>query len=117
MANNFPCNKVPIKFVNCCQVMDCIDIKSSDNSITVEKTGCGVDITQTGNNLDNIFKLNDGDCISFTKEFIDGVLHYTPSIDFDCLVDTIGEDICAVCPPPEPVVYCPTPLTLSVTLL
>lgn len=107
---NVPCNKVPVKFVNCCQVMDCINIQSSDNSITVEVSDCGVDLTQTGNNLDNILKLNDGDCVSFIKEFIDGVLHLTPVIDFDCLAD----EICGLCPPTS-VVFCPTPLTLTVT--
>lgn len=116
MANNVPCNQSPIKFVNCCDVMNCVDIKSSDNSVTVTKNGCGVDITQTGNNLDNILKLNEGDCVSFVKEFIDGVLHLTPQIDWDCIVDEIGEDICAICPPPEPVVFCPAPLTLSVSI-
>lgn len=107
---NVPCNKVPVKFVNCCQVMDCINIQSSDNSITVEVSDCGVDLTQTGNNLDNILKLNEGDCVSFVKEFIDGVLNLTPVIDFDCLAD----EICGLCPGSEPAAFCPAPLTLTI---
>lgn len=105
MANNFPCNKHPVKFVNCCQVMDCIDIKSSDNSVTVEKDECGVDVTITGNNLDNILQINDGDCITFLKEFIDGKLHITPQIDWAC----VAENVCELCQPP----VCPAPIALS----
>lgn len=110
---NVPCNQVPIKFVNCCQVMDCINIQSSDNSITVEVSDCGVDLTQTGNNLDNILKLNEGDCVSFVKEFIDGVLNLTPVIDFDCLAD----EICGLCPASEPAVSCSAPLTLTLEIV
>jgi hypothetical protein len=108
--NNKPCNQVPVKFVDCCQVMDCINIDSTDNSVTVEKNGCGVDIRVTGNNLDQIIKLNDGDCISFVKEFNDGVLNFTPILDYDC----IAEETCGLCPPVTPAVTCPTPLYLSV---
>ena len=107
---NVPCNKVPVKFVNCCQVMDCMNIQSSDNSITVEVSDCGVDLTQTGNNLDNILKLNEGDCVSFVKEFIDGVLNLTPVIDFDCLAD----EICGLCESSPPAPFCPAPLNLSI---
>lgn len=107
--NTYPC-KGPVQFINCCSVMDCIDIKSTDNSVTVEKSECGVDLSVTGNNLDNILKLNEGDCISFVKEFIDGVLHLTPQIDFDCL----APEICNLCAPVIPV-FCPQPLTLTVT--
>lgn len=106
---NVPCNKVPIKFVNCCQVMDCINIQSSDNSITVEVSDCGVDLTQTGNNLDQILKINNGTCITFTKEFIDGVLHITPILNMAC----IAASVCDICGN----VTCPAPLTLTVSTI
>lgn len=105
----YPCNQVPVKFVNCCQVMDCIDIQSSDNSITVVKSECGVDLTLSANNLDNILKINDGDCITFVKEFIDGVLHITPQLDYNC----IAESVCEICTPPT----CPAPIELTVTIV
>ena len=92
MANNFPCNTTPVKFISCCDVMDCIDIKSSDNSVTVEKSGCGVDITQTGNNLDQILELTDSGCITWVKEFIDGVLTYTPQLNIGCIEEEIDID-------------------------
>lgn len=89
--------------------MDCIDIKSSDNSITVEKNECGIDLTFTGNNLDNILQINDGDCVQFVKEFIDGKLHITPVVDFSC----IAENVCDICNPPT----CDAPIELSVVLV
>lgn len=107
--NNYPCNQTPVKFVNCCQVMDCIDIKSTDNSVTVEKSECGVDLTITGNNIDNILKINDGTCITFIKEFIDGVLHITPILNMDCIANLV----CEICND----VTCPAPLTLSIVVL
>ncbi len=110
MPNTFPCNQNPVKFINCCQVMDCIDIDSDDNTVAVVKSECGVDLSISGNNLDNIIKINDGDCVSFIKEFIEGVLHYTPVVDFDC----VAAEVCSICPP-SPVVFCPTPLTLTVS--
>jgi hypothetical protein len=113
MANNVPCNKQPIQFINCCKVMDCIDIKSTNNSINVEKSECGVDLTFTSNNLDAVLSLNDGDCITFIKEFIDGKLHITPQVDFAC----IAAEVCGLCPPPPTPVTCPQPFTLSVVLV
>lgn len=107
--NTYPCNQDPVKFVNCCQVMDCIDIKSTDNSITVEKSECGVDLTITGNNLDQILQINNGTCISFVKEFIDGKLHITPQIDWDCVAD----NVCEICQFPT----CPAPLFLSIEMV
>lgn len=107
--NTYPCQK-PFKFVNCCDVMNCIDIKSSDNSVTVEKSECGVDIRITSNNLDQIIKINDGDCVSFVKEFINGVLNFTPVLDFDC----IAAQVCNICAPSP---TCDAPIALSVTVL
>lgn len=108
MANTFPCNQNPVQFVNCCQVMDCIDIKSSDNSITVEKNECGVDLTITANNIDEILQINNGDCIQMVKEFIDGKLVITPVIDWSC----VAAQVCELCAPPT----CPAPLELSIII-
>lgn len=108
MANNYPCKPQPIQFINCCQVMDCINIDSSDNSVTVEKSDCGVDLTITGNNIDQVLQLNNGECISFIKEFIDGKLVITPQIDWEC----IAENICELCAPP----VCPAPINLVVAV-
>lgn len=109
MANNFPCNPLPVRFVNCCQVMDCIDLKSSDNSVSIVKSECGIDITISANNLDAILQINDNDCITFVKEFIDGVLHITPQLDWDC----VAENVCEICNPPT----CPAPIELLVVLV
>lgn len=106
--NQKACSPQPIQFINCCQVMDCIDIKSTDNSITVEKNECGVDLRQTGNNLDKILKINSGVCIEFVKEFVNGVLVYTPVIDWNC----VAAHICDICQPAP----CPAPLGLQVIL-
>ena len=105
-----PCNQQPMKWVSCCQIIDCLDIKSSDGSIEVLKSDCGIDLKFTGNNLDKVFKLNNGDCVSFVKEYIDGVLNFTPVIDFECL----APEICNIC---APTVTCPAPLFLSITNL
>lgn len=83
-GSNFSNCGNPKLYVNCCTVMDCINIGSVDNSITVVKNDCGVDLSMTGNNLDTIFKLDDNDCITWTKEFVGGVLTYTPTFDTDC---------------------------------
>ena len=106
--NKTPCNPQPIQFINCCQVMDCIDIKSNDNSVTIVKDECGVDLSVTGNNLDKILKINNGQCIDMVKEFIDGVLHYTPVIDWEC----VAAQVCDICTPAP----CPAPLGLQVIL-
>jgi hypothetical protein len=103
-----PCNEVPVKFVNCCQVMDCIDIKSSDNSITVTKDECGVDLTINANNIDSIIKIKNGLCIQMVKEFIDGVVTYTPVIDWNC----VAAQTCGLCVP----AVCTTPNNLTITL-
>src|ERR1044072_98310 len=100
------CDKTPKPFVDCCTVMDCVDIKSSDNSVTVETNECGVDITLTGNNLDKALLINDGECVSYTKEFIDGKLVLTPVIDWDC----VALQVCNICQPAD----CPAPLDLQV---
>ena len=107
-----PCNQQPMKWVSCCQIIDCLNIGSSDNSVTIEKSDCGIDITVSGNNLDQIIKLNDGDCISFIKEFVDGVLTFTPQLDADC----VAKLTCGLCPPVIPVT-CPAPLSLSLVII
>lgn len=104
-----PCKNYPIKFVSCCDVMDCIDIHSDDNSVTVVKSECGVDLSVTSNNLDEILQIEDGECISFTKEFISGKLVITPSIDWDC----VATQVCNICSGPT----CPAPIGLTVTWL
>lgn len=109
--NNSPCAKQPMQFINCCQVMDCIDVKSTDNSITVEKSECGLDLKFTGNNLDQILEIKHGECIQMVKEFVNGKLVITPVIDMDCLAASVC-DICST--PAEPV--CPAPIQLSVTV-
>lgn len=101
------CDKTPKQFVDCCTVMDCIDIKSSDNSVTVTKDECGVDLTLSGNNLDKALQINDGECVSYTKEFIDGKLVITPTIDWDC----VASQVCGICQPTD----CPAPMDLQVT--
>lgn len=113
MANNVPCNQSPVQFVNCCDVMDCIDIKSSDNSITVEKNGCGVDLTISPNNLDNLLQFNNGNCIQLVKEFIDGKLNITPVIDWECVISQIIPGVCDACNSS----ICPAPIELTVVVL
>lgn len=105
-----PCNKTPD--LDCCKVMECIDIQSSDNSITVEKSECGVDLTFSPNNIDNLLQINDGECIKFVKEFISGKLVITPQIDWDCVIGKISQDICNICQPAP----CPAPLGLQVII-
>ncbi len=112
----FPCNNLPKQFVDCCTVMDCINIGSADNSVTVTKDGCGVDLSITANNLFDLITINDSDCITVVKEVIDGVLNFTPVLDLDCVKAGIADDICATCadtnPPP-----CPAPIQLSILVV
>lgn len=89
--NNFPCNKTPVKYVSCCDVMDCVDIKSSDNSINVEKSECGVDLTLNGNNLGNILDIESSSCIDVVEDYVDGVLTFTPVLKASCIPD-VPED-------------------------
>ncbi len=107
MNSNSPCNKNPVKFVNCCDVMDCINIGSSDNTVTVVKDECGVDLTVTANNLDEQLQINDGQCITMVKEFVNGKLTITPVIDWDC----VSANVCPTCIPPS----CPAPIGLQIT--
>lgn len=93
-----------------CEILDAINIDSSDNSVSVEKKDCGYDIKFLPNNLNNILSVKDGDCISFTTEYINGVLTLTPKIDFDC----VAEKICGKC---EPEVTCSQVIQLLVTPL
>lgn len=112
----YPCNNIPKQFVDCCTVMDCINIQSSDNSVTIVKDGCGVDIKLTANNFADKIKFNESDCISFIPEIISGVLNITPQLDADCLVDAIGSDICATCAGQNPPA-CPAPIQLTIDVV
>ena len=103
------CNKTPVRFLSCCDVMDCINIGSADNSVTVVKDECGVDLSVTGNNLDNILQINDGECIEMVKEFIDGKLIITPVIDWAC----VAGHVCELCSTPT----CPAPIGLVVVTI
>ena len=89
--------------------MNCINIGSEDNSVTVVVDECGVDLSVTGNNLDNILTINDGTCIQMVKEFVDGKLVITPVIDWDC----VAANVCDICNPPT----CPAPIELVVSLV
>lgn len=107
--SNF-CNQIPVKFVDCCQVMDCMNIGSADNSVTVVKENCGVDLSVTGNNLDNILSIQNGQCITFVKEFVNGKLQLTPVIDWECAAEIICE-ICNITP-----IICDAPEDLIVAI-
>lgn len=114
MANNVPCYNQPVKYVSCCDVMNCMNIKSSDNTVTVETSDCGVDIRYSGNNLDQILDIKNGTCIQMVKEFVNGKLTITPVIDWNCVVSKIGSQICESCAPP---VTCSAPLQLVVAIV
>lgn len=90
---NIPCNQYPVKFVSCCDVMNCIDIHSDDQSVTITKSDCGVDLSVSGNNLDKILQLNSTQCFTFIKEFINGKLIITPVIDWNC----VSGKVCPIC--------------------
>ena len=77
----------------CCEVMDCVTIYSSDNSVTLQKKDCGYNITFSGNNVDSRIKINESEGIKWTKEFIDGVLVLTPTLDFEAIADRV----CVIC--------------------
>ena len=103
-----PCSNID-QIKNCCDVMDCVDIHSNDNSVTVTKEeDCGIDLSVTGNNLDNIFQLNNGECITFIKEFVDGKLIITPQIDWNC----VAGHVCELCSPTAP--DCPAPINMII---
>lgn len=88
--------------VNCCELLECLEIGSSDNSISVQKTDCGYDLKFLANNINNFFEIQEGDCISFQKEFYKGKLILKPVIDYDCLAEKIcGLCTPAVCMPPD----------------
>ncbi len=98
-----PCNS---EF--CCQVRECMNIHSSDNSITVTKEDCGVDLTLTGNNIGNVIKINDGECITWVREYINGALVFTPQINWAC----VAANVCGLCPE-----SCPAVTDLIVTII
>ena len=100
------CNKTPVRFLSCCDVMDCINIGSDDNSVTVTKDECGVDLSVTGNNLGNILQFNDSECVDMITEFIDGKMVVTAVLDWVC----VAENVCEICNPPT----CPAPIELAV---
>jgi hypothetical protein len=103
---NCSCGNKPTKFVNCCDVMNCINLQSSDNTIDIERSDCGVDLTINPNTLDNLLTINNGTCITMVKQFIDGKLVITPVIDWTC----VASNICSICNPPT----CPTPIFLRI---
>lgn len=75
--------------LDCCKVMDCVNIHSSDNSLDIQKTeGCGLDIKFISNNIAKLLSLESSTCIDVHQEFIDGKLVYTLTIKEECL----GED-------------------------
>lgn len=96
-----------------CEIMDAVSIQSSDNSVSVERNDCGYDIKYLPNNLETVLKLKDGECVSFEKEFVDGVLTFTPQINYDCL----AEKICGLCDAPPATAFCSPPIQLTVDVL
>lgn len=103
------CNQTPVKFVSCCDVMDCIDIKSVGNTVEVTKDGCGVNLEISPNTIDNLLQINNGECITWIKEFISGKLNLTPVIDWTC----VASHVCDICNPPT----CPQPIELTVAVI
>lgn len=70
---------------------DCLNLTSTDNTVTIARSACGTNLSITGNNLDNVFKIKDSACISFNKEFINGVLTFTPVLTPECLNPNITD--------------------------
>lgn len=87
------CKKDIEKPLDCCKVMDCVSLTSVNNSVTIEKTNCGVDLRITGNNIVEALQINDGECITMFKEFIGGKLVITPVINWTC----VASHICGLC--------------------
>lgn len=100
------CNQVPVQFVNCCDVMNCMSIASENNTVEVTVEECGVNLEITPNTLDNLLTIESGECIQMVKEFIDGKLVITPIIDWDC----VASHVCDICAP----VSCLVPSDLEV---
>jgi hypothetical protein len=103
------CENKPDSVNTCCDVLDCVNLQSPDNSIEIERTECGLNISLNPNNIDAILKINHGTCIQMIKEFINGQLVVTPVIDWECVADKI----CGLCAPPA----CYNPETLEVNVI
>jgi len=54
------------------------------------------------------FIINNGQCIRFHQEFINGVKVYTPQIDLECLAAALAPIMCPLCGTSDPVCTAPT---------
>lgn len=101
-----PCNKPTT--LNLCGDLR---ITSQNNTVAIEKNGCDVDLSIDPLAINRAFKINNGTCISFAKELIDGVINYTPVLNMEC----IAAIVCTICAPLPPVNSCPAPTNIVVT--
>ena len=102
----FECNK---SITNCCDVCNCLNMVSSDNSVLIDQKDCVIDLKFTPSNINSLIRIEDTECITFTKEFVEGILTYTPVIDYQCLADKI----CGLCNPSN----CMVPNNLIITII
>lgn len=96
--------------ISCCEICKCLNVYSSNDTVIVEKDGCKIDLKIDALSIDKLFKINNSQCISFTKEFINNVLVYTPVLDIQC----IAAIVCGICQPTPPSI-CPTPTNLLIS--
>lgn len=96
--------------ISCCEICKCLNVYSSNNTVVVEKDGCKIDLKIDTLSLSNSFKINDGKCISFTKDYVNNVLIYTPVLNMEC----IAAIVCGMCAPPTPIA-CPKQTNLIIS--
>lgn len=70
---------------DCCSTCDCFNFTSSNNTVDVIKQSCKVDIRITSNILQNLIDIPSSSCISIVKQYINGQLVFTPTLNIECV--------------------------------
>lgn len=94
--------------LTCCDICNCLNLQSSNETVIISKEDCKFDLTIDATGIDKLLTLNNGNCISFIKEYVNNKLVITPVLDWNC----IASHVCSLCQSTP--VNCNPPTLLSV---
>ena len=70
---------------DCCAICDCFTFTSTNSTLDINKSGCTVDLKITSNLLQGLIDIPSGGCITIVKQFINGKLIFTPTLNVACV--------------------------------
>ena len=80
--------------ITCCDICACLNLTSTTNTIEITTDSCCFDFNINPNTILNLIQMNSSTCVTILTESIDGVLTFTPSLNFECiLAHLIDEEV------------------------